>query len=189
MVERIDDDFVSRSREGDRSAQKELVRLWEQSVYRIAWRIVGSDWGAAEVRQTVFLQIIEHPETVPESARFAGWIHRCTVNASITYLRRQRVRAGSELPQDRSSGSQTPDELAAEREEIQRLRHVLETLLPEERAILTLRFDEDLSFPQIAEILDRPASTIKSQYARLLNRLYSLFQNSCSTREELDRHV
>jgi RNA polymerase sigma-70 factor (ECF subfamily) len=183
------DDLVTRARAGDRSAQKELVRLWEESVFRIAWRVTGSHSAAEEVRQTVFLRMIERPETLPEPARFSAWLRRCTVNAAITFLRRQRVRAASDLSVNHSSPSIPPDRQAAENEEVRRLRNVLDTLQPEERAILTLRFDEDLSFPQIAEILDRPPSTVKSQYARLLNQLHSQLQDSPGSREEIDRHV
>jgi DNA-directed RNA polymerase specialized sigma24 family protein len=52
--------------------------------------------------------------------------------------------------------------------------------------LLSLRFDEGLSFSEIGETLDRPASTVKSQYARLISRLKTLLTAST---KELDRHV
>lgn len=189
MTVPTDNDLVTRARTGDWSAQKELVDRWQQSVYQLAWRVLGSDSAAEDVRQIVFLRIIEHPERLPHSARFGSWIRRCTVNEAITSLRRRRVRSTSELSVDPFEDSTSPDEQAAENEEVRRLRNILETLPPEERAILTLRFDEDLSFPEIAEILERPASTIKSQYARLLKRLHSSLQDSVSSRGEIERHV
>lgn len=189
MTESIDDDLVTRARAGVRSAQRELVTIWEESVFRIAWRVLGSHSAAEEVRQTVFLRMIERPEALPEPACFAAWIRRCTFNESVTFLRRQRVRTTAVLSEKHSVHSATPEQQAAENEDVIRLRNVLDTLQPEERAILTLRFDEDLSFPQIGEILERPPSTVKSQYARLLKRLHSQLQDSPSPREEIDRHV
>jgi len=189
MTESMNDDLVARARAGDRSAQRDLVKQWEHSVYRVAWRIVGNDSAAEEVRQTVFLRMIEHPEKLPDADHFGAWIRRCTFNAAVTFLRRQRVRAAASLPESHSVGSNPPDQQAEDNEEANRLRQILDTLPPEERAILTLRFDEDLSFPQIAEILDRPPSTVKSQYARLLKRLQEELQDTLSSREEIDRHV
>lgn len=189
MTESIDNDLVNRARVGDRSAQKELVKRWERSVYRIAWRVLGNDSAAEEVRQTVFLQMVERPEKLPEPTRFEAWIRQCAVNAAISLIRRERVRAASELPEGHSSRSVPPDQQAAANEEVDRLRRLLGTLQPAERAILTLRFDEELSFPQIGEILGRPSSTVKSQYARLLSQLHSLLKESVSPREEINRHV
>lgn len=189
MTEPTDNDLVAHARAGDRSAQKELANRWQQSVYRMAWRVLGSDSAAEDVRQTVFLRMIERPETLPDSTKFASWIRRCTINAAISFLRRQQLWTTSELTANQSSDSISPEEQAAEKEEVKRLREVLKTLTPEERAVLTLRFDEDLSFPEIAEILERPASTIKSQYARLLKRLHSSLQDSFRSRGEIERHV
>jgi RNA polymerase sigma-70 factor (ECF subfamily) len=189
MPEPIDNDFVARARAGDRSALKEIANRWQRSVYQMAWRMLGSETAAEDVRQTVFLRMIERAETLPEPARFASWIRRCTINTAITYLRHQKIRSTSELTANRSDNSISPDEQAAEKEEVKRLQAVLQTLDTEERAILTLRFDEDLSFREIAEILERPASTIKSQYVRLLKRLHSSLEDSFRSRGEIERHV
>ncbi|MCA9072114.1 MAG: sigma-70 family RNA polymerase sigma factor, partial [Planctomycetaceae bacterium] len=161
MTVPTDNDLVTRARAGDRSAQKELVTRWQESVYQMAWRVLGNDSAAEDVRQIVFLRMIERPERLPRSASFASWIRKCTINEAITYLRRRKIRWTSELPMNQTGDSISPVEQAEENEEVHRLRDVLQTLPPEERAILTLRFDEDLSFPEIAEILNRPATTIK----------------------------
>lgn len=189
MTVPTDNDLVTRARAGDRSAQRELVNRWQQSVYQMAWRVLGNDSAAEDVRQIVFLRMIERPEKLPQSDNFASWIRRCTVNEAITYLRRRKIRRTSELPMNQTAVAVSPVEQAEENEEARRLREVLQTLAPEERVILTLRFDEDLSFPEMAEILNRPASTIKSQYARLLKRLHSSLQDSVSSRGEIERHV
>jgi RNA polymerase sigma factor (sigma-70 family) len=59
-------------------------------------------------------------------------------------------------------------------EEAGRLVTALGQLQPEERALLSLRFDEALTFQEIANVLDRPVSTVKSQVASLVECLRTL---------------
>jgi RNA polymerase sigma-70 factor (ECF subfamily) len=145
-----------------------LVRRWEQAVYRIAWRVLGGADEAEEVRQTVFLRLLQRPGRLPKPDRFAGWIRRCTVNAAVTAIRRRRRHATSPLPPDLPAAD---DPSSPDADEAARLRRALDTVAAEDRALLSLRFDEGLSFAEIGEALGRPASTVKSQHARLIERL------------------
>jgi len=189
MPESIDEELVKHAQKGDRSALEQLAKSWEQSVYRIAWRIVGTHSAAEEIRQTLFLRIIEHPEKLPEESRLDAWIRQCAANESISYLRRQHVRKTSPLSNNHPGLSASPVQQVAETEDVQRLKSALEKLEPAERAMLSLRFDENLSFREIGEILDRPPSTIKSHYARLLSQLHSHLKDSDSPHEEINHHV
>lgn len=192
MTALTEEELVKQLHCGDRAALQELVRRWEGSVYRIAWRVLGNAADAEEVRQGVFLRLLEKPGRLPEPARFAGWIRRCTVNAAVTAIRRRSTRPASGLPPDLVDTTTPPDRQAADAEEAGRLRRALDSFLPEERALLSLRFDEGLSFTQIGESLGRPASTVKSQYARLIGRLRSLLSGlpePSESSEETDRHV
>lgn len=149
-----------------------LVRRGEESVYRIAYRVVGRASDAEDVRQEVFLALYTRPERLPEPERYEAWLRRCTVNAAIACVRRRRRSGDSEPPDEIvSSHVGDPGELAVDRDESRRLEAALGRLPPDDRAILSLRFDERLTFAEIAEILGRPASTLKSRYARLLERL------------------
>jgi len=68
------------------------------------------------------------------------------------------------------------DPLVAD-ERAKRLAGALLQLEPAERALLSLRFDEDLTFAEIASVLGQPASTIKSRLARTVGRLRGLLIN------------
>jgi RNA polymerase sigma-70 factor, ECF subfamily len=192
MTEPTNEELVKRLRRGDRTALRELVSRWEGPVFRIAWRMLGNAADAEEVRQAVFLQLLVSPGRLPDPQRFAGWIRRCTVNAAVTAIRKTKARPASGLPPDLVDETALPDRQAADSEEALRLREALQTFLPQERALLSLRFDEGLSFTQIGEALGRPASTVKSQYARLIGRLRMLLVGAVERSEpseETDRYV
>lgn len=153
----------------------ELVRRWEDSVYRIAYRVTGDAAAAQDIQQAVFLRLLERPEAIRRADRFGAWLKRAVVNESISVLRRRRrrFRAGTESadPDDCADPGQGPEELFVEAEETRRLGEALARLAPEDRALLALRFDEDLTFREIATVLERPVSTVKSQIQKAITRL------------------
>lgn len=188
MSDLTDDELVKRVRHGETRFLRDLFHRWEASVYRIAWRIVGNAHDAEETRQSVFLRMIEHPELLPAPESFPSWVRRCTINASIALIRRRNRRDTEPLPRDLTGSIASPDWLVQITEETQRLQDAMDRVEPDERAILSLRFDEQLTFAEIGAALERPPSTIKSQYERLLERLKAALMESSRRTEETDRH-
>ncbi len=172
-----DAELVSRFQRGDRSAFTALVRRWEGPMVRIAYRITGDLAEAEDLRQRVFLRLLETPGSVAQPGRFPAWIRRAVVNAAIGALRRrrrregfhQRLRARATSVDDSHPGAG----LLAD-DQAGRLAEAMLQLDPEARALLALRFDEDLTFSEIAAALDRPVSTVKAQVARAVVRLRTL---------------
>lgn len=166
--------LVDRCRSGDLTSWEALARRWDQSLLALAYRVLGSVHDAEEVRQRVFLRMLGRPEQLPSPDAFAAWIRRITVNEAITHFRRQG-RDGRAIQHVRdtlrnTSAPEPPDGLCV-REERGRLELALCNLDPEERAIVSLRFDENLTFREIAEVLKEPASTVKSRFQRAIAKL------------------
>ena len=169
-----DAELITRLQSGDRDAFTVLVRRWEGPMVRIAYRITGQLAEAEDVRQQVLLKLLQAPRAVRRPEQFAAWIHRAVVNTALSALRRKKRREG--LHHRKSEQTPMLDEidpaapLEAD-EQARRLADALAQLEPEARALLSLRFDEDLTFAEIAAALGRPASTIKSRLARAIDRL------------------
>lgn len=139
---------------------------------QIAYRIVGQVADAEEVRQTVLLRMLEAPEKIPKTAQFTAWIHRCTVNEALTMIRkRQRTkRIFKNLPANDAGAAIDPQYS----DEAERIRDALETLEPEQRALLALRFDEGLTIRRIAAVVEKPHTTVQSQLEKAINKLRNL---------------
>ncbi|QEH31857.1 ECF RNA polymerase sigma factor SigW [Aquisphaera giovannonii] len=171
-----DAELVARLRRGDRDAFAALVRRWDGPLLRIAARVTGDVHEAEEVRQAVLVRLLRAPGAIREPARLAGWLRRAAVNEAIAAVRgrsrrekaagRIRARAAALA----ATGPDPADALAA-LDESARLAAALRSFEPDERALLSLRFDEGLTFAEIADAMDAPASTVKSRVARLVARL------------------
>ncbi len=159
--------------QGDHASLASLVRVWEHRLLTVAFRVVGNLHDAEEVRQIVLLKLVQSPPKLDDPARFAGWLRRCAINESITWLRRRNAETNRREPfgdtgDDRSP---TPPEQALAAERSQRLQRALHMLDPDQRAMLSLRFDEGLTIRQIAETLEKPPMTVHSQIARAVDQL------------------
>jgi RNA polymerase sigma-70 factor, ECF subfamily len=181
----VDAQVLLAVRQGDRREFESLVGQWADSLFRLARRIAGSHDVAEEIRQTVLLRILEAPERLPEADRFGPWIRRCVINEAATRARRNDVRRRSlqRLAGDEPAAARPAWENAVESEEAVRLDAALEHMDSESRALLSLRFDEDLTFREIAEVLEQPVSTVKSQFARAIERLKSRMVQGTHARE------
>ena len=172
-----DAELVRRFQRGDRAAFAALVRQWDGSVVRIAFRITGDLGEAEEVRQEVFLRLLESPHSLREPERFAAWIRRCATNTAIEAVRKHKLRqrANTRIQQhlSKTDDTQPIDKLAAA-DEAECLRAALAKLETDERGLLALRFDEGLTFQEIGNTLERPVSTVKSQVASAVERLRGL---------------
>jgi len=168
--------LTERLRAGDRAALETIVQQWQDSLFRIAFRVVGDAASAEDVRQNVFLRLLESTETLREPKLFGAWIRRCTINEALLHLRKQRTheRAVDRLAQQvKATDIELPPPLD-DATDATRLRLALSQLHPEQRAMLALRFDEGLSFQELADVLGRPCSTVKSQVSRAIARLRTL---------------
>ena len=172
-----DSELLARIAAGDRDAFAELVEQWQEPLLRVAYRIVGRVDEAEEIRQTVLLRVLESPQWLPEPGRFAAWIRRCAINEAIARARRRKVQAvaaADVAAMNELRREFTAPEKALHTEESDLLQRALAKLDADTRALLSLRFDEDMTFRQIAEVLDRPASTVKSQLTRAIEQLRKL---------------
>jgi len=147
--------------QGDVAAFSELVRRHRPRVLRTAYGILGSTQEAEDVAQEVFIKVWNSLSRYHGQGAFASWLYRIAVNTSIDALRRRR----DDLPLDelQSVGEERPEESVLRRAERGRVRLAVRSLPPACRAALVLREYEQLSYKEIAEVLQVPIGTVMSR--------------------------
>jgi RNA polymerase sigma-70 factor (ECF subfamily) len=156
-----DRDLVARAREGQVEAYNVLVSRWEKRVYGYLLRLIRHREDAMDVSQDVFLKAYQSLRRLEDASRFGPWLYRIAHNEAYSLLRKNRPEtdlnelAGSE----RAGGGRrmAPVEVALA------VESALARLSAEQREAVMLKVYEGFKFEEIAEILECPASTVKSR--------------------------
>jgi RNA polymerase sigma-70 factor (ECF subfamily) len=166
--------WIADSQRGNAQAFNRLVLKWEKLVYNLALRMLKDREEAAEATQEIFLQAFKGIRRFRQDSRFSTWIYRIALNYCSNFMKQRPPGIHLSLDDDSSRSnpaetltvveSQTGELLRSEKK--RRVLGALARLLPEQQAVIELKFFQELTFEEIAEVLDIPLSTIKS-------RLYS----------------
>ena len=157
---------------------EELERLYQAyapRVFRIAAHIVGDRHAAEDITQDVFLKVYEARSSFKGRADPYTWIYRVTVNVSINWVKRHRRMETTSEP-IRASGVDDPEELLIREEEQDELAGYLNELSVDHRACLVLKDVEELSYENIAKILEIPVGTATSRVARARQRFLRILR-------------
>jgi RNA polymerase sigma-70 factor (ECF subfamily) len=166
--------WIFASQRGDARAFNRLVLKWEKAIYNVAFRMLHDREDAAEATQEVFLLTFKSIRSFRRDAKFSTWIYRIAMNHCLTRLKQRPPGTHFSLDHERKSespvaqlqvaGSQVSELMQRERQN--RVLTALSHLPSDQQAVIELKFFQERTFEEIAEILGTPLSTIKS-------RLYS----------------
>ena len=164
------------------SLEGEYRRLYDRykdRVYNVCFRIAGNPSDALDASQETFGIVFRRIREFRFESRFSSWVYRIAVNASIDVRRRARSRRVASLDAMHEAGSagNSKYELAdrmVEMPSVSASRHELEVaiqraisrLSPKLRAIVVLRYSENLSYEEVSETLRISLGTVKSRLAR-----------------------
>lgn len=162
------DNSLSRAIAGESAAFTVLVRNHQRSVYSLALRMLSDRHKAQDLAQDVFLQLHRSLAAIESDAHLSFWLRKVTINRAIDRLRREPKYESVPLEENLNLVSDAHD-----RDPLlqRRLRELVGRLLPAPRAVMLLRYQEDLDPMEIARILDMPPNTVKSHLKRSLATL------------------
>jgi RNA polymerase sigma-70 factor (ECF subfamily) len=162
------DEQLDRARAGEHSALTLLVQAHQRSVYSLALRMLGTRDLAEDLTQEVFMQMNGNLRTIESNKHLGFWLRQVTTHRAIDQLRRRARVQMTSLDEEVQlfSAEENSDPL------LQRhLQALLAELSPPARAVLLLRYQEDLDPVEIARTLDMPLNTVKSHLKRSLESM------------------
>ena len=171
--------LVEDAKAGDRTAMDRLIRRHIKNVERLCRRMMRDPFDAEDACQEALLQIARRITTFKGHSGFGTWVYAVTRNICLNEIRsaaRRRTELMDEVP-DKVVESSEPHDLMAERL-AQRLDidAALSRVTPTFHDPLVLWFFCDMSYKDIADVLDRPLNTIRTQLDRGKDQLAELLQ-------------
>ena len=169
-IDRGEARWLERARRGDEQAFAELVEAYQRPVFNLCYRMLGETGEAEDAAQESFLRAHHNMRRYDPTRSFSTWLLSIASHHCIDQLRRRRLVVDSleelepwEEPADEHPG---PESAAARREGREAARALLARLGPQDRAVVVLRYWEDLSTEEIAHALSLTVKAVKSRLHR-----------------------
>ena len=166
--------LIEMSKQGNLEAFDLLVRRYESKIYNMAYRFMGNYADAGDLAQETFIRLYKSLPTFRGESAFLTWLYRICANACRDELRRQK-RQQKISWEEISCGAETaamcsdeplPEEIFERQELKVSVQFCLDSLSEEHRLILILREIQELSYDEIARVLDCTIGTVKSRLSR-----------------------
>lgn len=181
-MDRDDAFLVEQCRAGDEEACEALVRQYQERVFALISRMTGDPDRVEDIAQEVFLKAFRSLKSFRGGSRFYTWLYRITVNTVLNTMRSQGRRQETSLDalgglEVQADADMEPAEVTARLELARRVREAIDQLEEPYRVIIYLRELEDLSYEEIAEVVELPVGTVKSRLFRARQHLKGLLQD------------
>ncbi|MBF4510377.1 MAG: sigma-70 family RNA polymerase sigma factor [Aeromicrobium sp.] len=172
-----DHELVRRAQSGDDRSFATLVRRHERTLYATAYAITRSQWDAADAVQDALTDAYLNITALRDPTRFAAWVSRIVVNRCNGLLRRRsRVVPLEEPPEPQAFVWDGPEDGID-------LMRALQSLSPDHREVIALRYFRDLKVDDVAAVLGCPPGTVKSRINRALASLQATLSRDHSAQE------
>jgi len=176
------EDLMVRITEGDEYAFELLVGRHQSSILNLIYRFIGDRTKSQDLAQEVFIRVWQAAGSYQPKAKFTTWIYRITANLCINELKSSRrrklfqfLRFGEDqentIEEVLVDASPSPEDLLLSREQSRRISDALQSLPANQRVALVLRRYDNLSYQEIAKILNCSVSAVESLLIRAKRNL------------------
>lgn len=175
-----DEKLVKRYLGGDQAALDFLIERYLKHVYNFVAKFIGNAKEAEDLTQDIFFRAWRNLKKFDAKKSFRIWLFTIARNRSVDYLRKKKMLVFSELDKE---DEETPysetiidqDESIVDQinkaELAKEVKNYLARLSESNRAVLLLRYNQQMTFQEIAELLGESVDTIKSRHRRALGYL------------------
>ncbi len=170
-------ELVKQARDGNRWAFDQLIDRYQGDIHRMIYYRIRARMDAEDLTQDVFVRAYRSISRLREPERFRGWLYTIAVNRVNDYLRKKRVRSiftssdeGVDIQPEAEEHRERPEALEQVLKEDfwRQVGRIAKKLSKMEREVFMLRFLDSLNINEIAQILKKSESTVKTHLYRAL---------------------
>ncbi|AWB46095.1 RNA polymerase sigma factor SigW [Paenibacillus sp. CAA11] len=176
MVEHFDTRLVKLARKGNQEAFAELVELYKDKLYHLAYRMLNNRHEAEDVVQETFLRVHKNWMRYDENQKFSTWIYRIATNLSIDRLRKRKPSYSLDAELNDQEGTdgyalipgdeRTPESEYMLSETQQSIHQAIDSLPAKYKSVMILRYLQEMSLQEIGDTLGMPVTTVKTRVHR-----------------------
>jgi RNA polymerase sigma-70 factor (ECF subfamily) len=164
----VDTELVLQARSGVEAAREELARRYREPAYLLGLQLTGNREDALDIAQDALLRFFATLDRFQAERPVRPYLLRIVRNRAADLWRRRRIRRAEsldagELPRQIADDRPEPEESARRAELRRRVWRAVSELAPAKREILVLRDYHDLTYAEIAKVLEIPIGTVMSR--------------------------
>jgi RNA polymerase sigma-70 factor, ECF subfamily len=175
-----DDRLIELTLRGEKRSYEAIVRKYEKLVFNVVFQMLRDDSSAADVTQEAFVKAFKALNTFDRKRSFRPWLLRIATNSALNLIRANKPYESLEALLEEAPAEEPRSHQDVEREVEsilvgERLEMVLNAMKPIHRHVFLLRYQRDLSYEEISEIMGEPVTTIKSLLFRARAKVREMF--------------
>jgi RNA polymerase sigma-70 factor (ECF subfamily) len=178
--------LIQRIAEGSREAFEQLYRTWQTRLFRYLLRMVGDSGTAEELTNDTMVAAWKAAPSFKGQSKVSTWLFAIARNKALNSLRRRQpetVEVEEAMAVASASGGQ---EQSVSRDRLQStMKDALQQLSPDHREVMELTFYQELSYQEIAEIMQCPVNTVKTRMFYAKKKLQEILESRGITGEML----
>ncbi|WP_153732624.1 sigma-70 family RNA polymerase sigma factor [Sporosarcina obsidiansis] len=167
--------LLNKAQKGNDRAFVELINPEKEKLYRIAFTYVKNESDALDIVQETIYKAYVSIKNVKEAPYFSTWLTRILINTALDFIKRE----SKVIPIEQDSLERIESRQHLFSEDKLDLLEAIAQLEEKYKTVIILRFYQDLTVKQIAEVLKCPEGTVKTNLHRAINRLKITFKESC----------
>lgn len=181
-----DYEFVVRAVEDrDQAAFAALLSRYRESIYHLILKMVKNLDEADDLTIETFGKAFSNLEKYSPNYAFSTWLYKIALNNCIDYIRKKRIETfsldkpfsddeGDQYVVDVKTSAPDPEETYILQQRARLMRQTIDKLNPKYKALIELRFFDELSYEEIAQKMNLPLGTVKAQLFRAKDLLYQI---------------
>lgn len=176
--------LVKQSLQGDTLAFERLILPYQNKIYALAYRYMNNEEDAYDMTQEAFIKAFRSLRSFKGDSSFGTWIYRVATNVCLDELRRRKrrivalsldeplaVKDGETVEKEIADMQPTQDIVIEQKEFSEYIQQLVDEMKPEHKNVIVLRDMMQMSYEEIAAILDTSIGTVKSRLSRARNIL------------------
>lgn len=164
--------LVQKARQGDKKAQEGLYLATNSAAYFVAMKITKDEEESLDIVSDSYIKAFASLDKLENDEKFPAWFNQIVANRCRDYLKKAKPMHLSDMTEDGEEfeiedvDGEIPDELLENKDVIECVRRVVESLPEEQRMCVILRYYDEMSLQEIADTLEVSLGTVKSRLSR-----------------------
>ncbi len=157
---------------------EQLYERYVDKVYRKCLSFVKDRAKAEDFTHDIFIKLIVRLGSFKESSKFSTWLFSITYNYCMDQIRFEKKMAESDLDDEMDIADEESEDIEEMAMEAQQLRKALDSISPDERSILLMKYQDDFSIKEIADTFNLTESAVKMRLKRTKEKLKKFYWES-----------